>query len=197
MIAGHFGLAAGVKAWSPRLPLWALLLATFWLDVIFILLFPFGIESLAPVNPDAPAYGGMLIQAYYTHSLVGAALIAAVTGWLAARWWGQRGGLVIGVVVFSHWLLDLLVHRPDLPLLPGNIGALPLLGLGLWEYPAVSAVLELIFVLGGAYLYYRSASQLPVPAGSDEPSQRRRVLTASLVTGLLLLLLLAADVLGL
>ena len=197
MIAGHFGLAAGVKAGAPRLPLWALMLSTFWLDVIFIILYAAGIESLTQVDPTHPAYGGALIHAYYTHSLVGAILIAVVTGWLASWLWGQRGGMVIAAVVFSHWLLDLLVHRPDLPILPGNAGNLPLLGFGLWEFPVVSAILELALVVVGAYLYYRSAMQLPIPADGNRSSQRRRVLTASIVTTVLLLLLLITDLLAL
>ena len=194
MLAGHFGLAAAVKAKEPRLPLWALLLATFWLDVIFIILYPLGIEGLTQAEPG---YGGALIHAYYTHSLVGALLIAVITGWLASLLWGQRGGVVIGAVVFSHWLLDLLVHRPDLPILPGNAGGLPLLGFGLWQIPVISFMLELGLVLAGAYLYYQSASHLPIPAGGDRNSQRRRVLTASLVTAGLLLLVLITDLLGL
>ena len=197
MIAGHFGLAAGVKAVAPRLPLWALMLSTFWLDVIFIFLYAVGIESLTQVDPAHPAYGGALIHAYYTHSLVGAILIAAVTGWLASLAWGQRGGIVIAAVVFSHWILDLLVHRPDLPILPGNAGNLPLLGFGLWEFPVVSAILELALVVVGAYLYYRSAMQLPIPPDGNRSSQRRRVLTASIVTTVLLLLLLITDLLAL
>lgn len=198
MIAGHFGLAAGTKAWAPRLPLWVLFLSTFFLDVIFIVLFAFGIEGLTPLDPARPnAYGGALIHAYYTHSLLGAVLIAGVTGWLASRFWGQRGGVVIAVVVFSHWLLDLLVHRPDLPILPGNIGNLPLLGFGLWQAPVVSAVLELALVLSGAYFYYRSATQLPLAPNTQKSSQRTRVLTASIVTTTLLLLLHLTTLLGL
>jgi len=197
MIAGHFGLAAGVKVGAPRLPLWALMFSTFLLDWIFIILYTAGIESLTQVDPTHPAYGGALIHAYYTHSLVGAILIAVVTGWLASWLWGQRGGMVIAAVVFSHWLLDLLVHRPDLPILPGNAGNLPLLGLGLWEFPMVSAILELALVVIGAYLYYRSAMQLPIPADGNRSSQRRRVLTASIVTTVLLLLLLITDLLAL
>jgi hypothetical protein len=197
MIAGHFGLATGVKAGAPRLPLWALLVSTFLLDWIFIILFAAGIESFSQVDPAHPAYGGALIHAYYTHSLVGALLIAAVAGLIAGRFWGQQGGLVIGGVVFSHWILDLVVHRPDLPILPGNLGNLPLLGFGLWNYPLVSAIVELALVLGGAYLYFRGAMRLPVPPGADASSQRRRTLTASAVTALLLLLLLASDVLAL
>jgi hypothetical protein len=124
-------------------------------------------------------------------------VIAAVAGLIAGRFWGQRGGWVIGGVVFSHWILDLVVHRPDLPILPGNLGNLPLLGFGLWNYPVASAIVELALVLGGAYLYFRSAMRLPAPPGVDAGTQRRRALTASVVTALLLLLLLASDVLAL
>ncbi|MCE7985016.1 MAG: permease [Caldilinea sp. CFX5] len=197
MIAGHFGLATGVKAGAPRLPLWALLLSTFWLDVIFIFLFAAGIEGLTQIDPAHPSYGGALIHAYYTHSLVGALLIAAITGGIAGLWWGRQGGLVIAAVIFSHWLLDLLVHRPDLPILPGNAGNLPLLGFGLWEYPVFSAALELALVLVGVYLYYRRASQLPAPSGVAPSQQRGRVWLASVGTLLLLLLVLTLDLLSL
>ncbi len=197
MITGHFSLATGTKAVAPRLPLWALLLASFWLDVIFIFLFAAAIEGLTQVDPAHPAYGGALIHAYYTHSLVGALAIAALTGWLVTRWWGRQGGLVIGAVVFSHWVLDLLVHRPDLPILPGNLGNLPLLGLGLWNYPWLSAAVELAMVLIGVYLYYQRASQLPTAPGDTAQQQRRRVLTATLTTFALLVLLLAVDLLAL
>jgi len=189
MITGHFGLAAGVKRYAPRLPLWSLLLATFWLDIIFIILFMFGLESFAPMNPAHPAYEDVIINAYYTHSLLGAILISGVTGWLAGLRWKKEGGMVIAAVVFSHWILDLLVHRPDLPILPGNLGNLPLLGFGLWGYPIVSGIIELALALGGAYLYYRSAMGLK--------GSQRRALTASLVTGALLLLLFVTNVLGL
>jgi len=195
MIAGHYGLAAGVKSYAPRLPLWALMLSTFLLDVVFIFLNIAGLEYITPADPAlGNSYGNALIHAYYTHSLIGALLIAAIAGWLAGRRWGQRGGITIAAVVFSHWVLDLLVHRPDLPILPGNAGNLPLLGFGLWQVPLISALAELVLVLGGAYLYYRSATSLP---GAQSGSQRRRALTASGVTAALLLLLLASDFLGL
>jgi len=197
MIAGHYGLAAGVKNWAPRLPLWALMLSTFFLDVVFIFMYVAGIEYITPADPAHPSgYGSGLIHAYYTHSLVGALAIAALVGWVASRWWGRRGGIVIAAVVFSHWILDLVVHRPDLPILPGNAGNLPLLGFGLWETPILSAAIELALVLGGAWLYYRSALRLPSPPNASA-SHRRNVLAASGVTTALLLLLLASDVLGL
>jgi hypothetical protein len=80
------------------------------------------------------------------------------------------------------------VHYPDLPILPGDAGNLPLLGFGLWGLPAVAAFVELALVLVGAYLYYRSATALPIAAPLDSRRQRRRVVTATgVVTGLMLL----------
>lgn len=190
MITGHFGLAAGVKKIAPRLPLWSLLLATFWLDVIFIIFSVFGLESFAPMDPANPAYGEVIINTHYTHSLVGALLISLITGWLASLRWQKDGGIVIGAVVFSHWILDLLVHRPDLPLLPGNLGDLPLLGLGLWQYPRLSGALEFVLAMGGAILYWVGAAKL-------KRDQRQRAWTASLVTGTLLLMLFISNIFGL
>ena len=190
MITGHFGLAAGIKKLAPRLPLWALLLATFWLDIIFIFLSILGVESFAPIYPSHPAYGEVIINAFYTHSLVGAILISVITGWVAHLRWKKEGGIVIGMVVFSHWLLDLLVHRPDLPILPGNIGDLPLLGFGLWNRPLLSGIIELVLALGGAFLYSHGIKQLSV-------DQRRYALAASTMTTALLLLLFITNILGL
>ncbi|RPI90988.1 MAG: permease [Chloroflexi bacterium] len=196
MIAGHFGLAAGIKKIAPRLPLWSLLLATFFLDVVFIFFAVSGLEKINPVDPANPnAYGGSLIQAYYTHSLVGSLLISAIAGLFAGWRWGKRSGYVIAGVVFSHWILDLIVHRPDLPILPGNLGNLPLLGFGLWQYPTVSAIMELALVIGGTWFYYRSARQA-AEASTNQKEQHRRALTSTAGVAVLLLLLLASNVLG-
>jgi len=196
MVAGHFGLAAGIKKIAPGLPLWSLLLASFFLDVVFIFFAAGGLEKIIPVDQANPnAYGGSLIHAYYTHSLVGALLISAIAGLFAGWRWGKRGGYVIAGVVFSHWILDLIVHRPDLPILPGNLGNLPLLGFGLWQYPAISAILELILVIGGTWFYYRAAMQAAEASANQE--QRRRAMTSTIGVAVLLVLLLAANVLGL
>lgn len=171
MITGHFGLAAGVKARERRVPLWALMLATVWLDIIFVPLLAAGIETIKNVPGTSGGYGKAIIHADYTHSLVGAVLLAVIFGGVAARFWGQRAGVVLGAVAFSHWVLDLVVHRADLPLLPGNAGDLPRLGLGLWRAPAVSALVELALVLLGAWLYWRAARQM----ASGSPAANRRV----------------------
>src|SRR5262245_40217388 len=113
MFAGHFGLAATVKAKEPQVPLWALMLSTQLLDVVFVPLYLAGIETIQPIGRGG--YGESIIHANYTHSLVGALLISVVAGLVAGWNWNRRSGLIIAAMVFSHWLLDLLVHRADLP----------------------------------------------------------------------------------
>lgn len=186
MIAGHFGFAAAVKAKERQAPLWALMLASQWLDVIFVPLLAFGVEGLTPVPGTKGGYGEVIIHADYTHSVVGALALSAVLGLLSAARWGNRTGAVLGAVAFSHWALDLLVHRADMPILPGNLGGLPRLGLGLWQWPAVTAAVELALVLGGTYLYTRAAIDV-VRAASGDRGKAIRVGAAALVVGLLTL----------
>src|SRR5206468_2150565 len=155
MFAGHFGLAAAVKARRPELPLWALMLGTQLLNVVFVPLLLTGVETMEPL--DGGGYGEIVIHADYTHSLLGALLIAAVAGLAAGKAWGRRGGVTLGAVVFSHWLLDMLVHRADMPILLGNWGHLPLLGFSLWAIPWLSTLLEALLIAAGGLLYFRSA----------------------------------------
>jgi membrane-bound metal-dependent hydrolase YbcI (DUF457 family) len=177
MIAGHFGLAAGVKSQERSVPLWALMLATSWLDVVFVPLFLAGVETIEKAPDATGPYGGSIIHANYTHSLLGAALLSFVFGWAFSRRWGERAGIVLGAVSFSHWILDLVVHRGDLPILIGNVGRLPTLGFGLWRYPGVSAVIELAIVLVGSFLYWRAARDVAA-AGS---LRQRADLSAALI----------------
>jgi hypothetical protein len=176
VITGHFGLAAGAQAAEPRAPLWSLMLATMWLDVVFLPLFLTGVETIE--TPPGGGYGLSVIHADYTHSLVGALVLSAVLGVLAVRPWGRRAGLVLAGVAFSHWVLDLIVHRADLPILPGNAGDLPLLGFGLWRFPVAAIVLEMLLLVGGVYLYWRTARR--------HTSQVRGRITPGLVSIVLL-----------
>jgi hypothetical protein len=160
MIAGHFGFAAIVKAREPAAPLWALMLATVWLDIVFIPLFLMGVETITPVTPSHSAYGGNIIHADFTHSIVGTIVLSVILGFAAGRLWGNRVGTIVGLVSASHWVLDLIVHRADMPILPGNIGNLPALGLGLWRFPGASIAVEFALVVLGAILYWRSATRV-------------------------------------
>lgn len=192
MITGHFGLAAGVKSRATQVPLWALMFAAVWLDIVFVPLFLSGAETIAAAPGAHVGYGGVIIHADYTHSLVGAALLSGLLGWPAALLWGKRTGVVIGLVSFSHWILDLVVHRPDLPILPGNMLGLPKFGFGLWRVPAASAVIEFAFLITGAYLYWRAA------LATSDVNKRSRA-TASFSAALIVIfgvLVLTLDVTG-
>jgi hypothetical protein len=195
MTAGHFGFAAGVKSGAQPVPLWALMVATYLMDFVFLILVGFGLESFTSMDPAHPAYGQAVIHAYYSHSLVGALILAALAGLPSMLIWKKRGGIVIGAVVFSHWVLDLIVHRPDLPILPGNAGNLPLLGFGLWDVPAATGLVEFALILGGGYLYYM-AGMKHAARSSDRTLEESRVRISAGVMELLLLLLLATDFFG-
>jgi membrane-bound metal-dependent hydrolase YbcI (DUF457 family) len=190
MIAGHFGLAAAVKARAPRVPLWALMLATVWLDIVFVPMVLSGVETFQPVPGTRGGYGEAVIHADLTHSLVGAIFLAVAFGAVAAIAWGRAAGGVLAAVVFSHWLLDLPMHRGDMPLLPRNAGNLPLLGFGLWRAPLLSALLELALVVGGTFVYWRAARDV---AGPSRIGGANAVAAAMLATGLLVL---ALNVMG-
>lgn len=191
MFAGHFGLAAAVKAKTPEVPLWALMLGTQLLDVAFVPLFIAGIETIEPV--EGGGYGAHLIHADYTHSLLGAQLVTILAGLLAAKRWGKKGGLVIGSIVFSHWLLDLIVHRADLPLLPGNAGNFPVLGLGMWKYPYMTIAMEAALITAGFIMYKRSVAF--TPESTLKGKSLRFAATAAMAV--FLAAALATDVLGL
>jgi hypothetical protein len=102
MIAGHFGFAAIVKSREPQVPLWSLMLATVWLDILFILLFLAGTETLKPVPGLQGGYGENIIYADYTHSLIGALVLSVAFGLMFVLRWDKRCAIVLGLVSFSH-----------------------------------------------------------------------------------------------
>jgi hypothetical protein len=185
VIAGHFGFAAMVKSRERSAPLWALMLATVWLDVVFTPLFLFHRETVQPVHAG---YGGLIIHADYTHSIVGMLALSAALGAMFLPRLGRRVALVIALVSASHWVLDLVVHRADMPLLPGNVGNLPYFGLGLWNHPQAAACVELVLVVAGAIMYWRAAMEVSARAGRNG---RLASLSAAMIAafGLLVLFL--------
>jgi hypothetical protein len=195
VIAGHFGFAAAVKSRVPAAPTWALMLASVWMDVAFVPLLVLGVETMVPFRSsgDGRSYGGAVIHADWSHSLVGGLVIAATFGLVCSIPWGRKLGAVMGAVVFSHWVLDLPMHHHDMPLLPGDAARLPLLGFGLWSYPALAALLELAFVLGGTWLYWQSAIRTTQAAG--ESSRRANIAAVAMaLSGLVTLALSVAGV---
>jgi len=163
MIAGHFGFAALVKSRERSTPLWMLMLASVWLDVVFVPLFLAGIETLQPMQGRS-GYGAAVIHADYTHSIVGMLALSLLLALVCWSRWGSRSATVVGLVAVSHWALDLIVHHADMAVLPGNLGNLPRLGFGLWDYPMLAAALEALLVLLGAGFYRRAAREVSIRA---------------------------------
>lgn len=141
MFVGHFAASVAAKAARPALPFWACVGAAQLLDIGWGSLVIAGVEKLR-FDPALPGSPLDLYFMPYTHSLPMAALWSLLAGWLAVRLWGHReaaAGWWIAAVVFSHWLADLLVHRPDLPL--GLYE--PKLGLSLWNLPLLEMIVEI------------------------------------------------------
>jgi membrane-bound metal-dependent hydrolase YbcI (DUF457 family) len=164
MFIGHYAVAAagrgalpGRTATNPAPSLGAWFLAVQWLDLLWPILLLLGVERVRVVPAENP-FLQLDFQHYpYTHSLlaalVWAALFAAVYRW---RTGNGRGALWLGGGVLSHWVLDLVVHVPDLPLYPGG----PRVGLGLWHsVPGTLALEGLMFVLAVAF-YQRATRPL-------------------------------------
>ncbi len=154
MFIGHFGVGFAAKRYAPRASLGSLFLAAQFIDLLWPTLLLLGVERVA-IAPGITVVTPLDFQHYpVSHSLL------AVTGWavlvgggvLALR--GQkREALVLALLVLSHWLLDALVHRPDLPLAPfGDMRV----GLGLWNSMAATLLVELSLLCVGAWLYART-----------------------------------------
>src|SRR4051812_30890090 len=169
------------------------MLATQWLDVVFVPLYLAHVERLVPVTGTAGGYGNAIIHADYTHSLVGALALAALFA-LPALWrWGRRTALILGAVVFSHWVVDLVVHRHDMPLLPGAPAGFPIVGFGLWRQPAAAALAELALVLWGAHSYWRAAVATTRARAPGRLTRARVAAAALLLSGIVTL---GLDLLG-
>lgn len=154
MFIGHYGPAFAAKPLERRLPLWILFLAVQWLDVGWSVLVMLGIEKLRIVNGFTQGSSLDLYYMPFTHGLIGALALSATLGAIVALFYRERRTAIILVVagaVFSHWVLDLVVHVPDLPLLDNSFKV----GFGLWRHLWLSFPLEIALLVAGAALYAR------------------------------------------
>jgi len=163
VLAGHYSAAFLAKAAAPRTPLWLLALAVQLVDVLFAGFVLAGVERMS-LDPSLPSNPLVLEYMPFTHSLLGTLVWAGVAALAMRRWLGSAGAVAVAAAVCSHWLLDVMVHRPDMTLW----GAPPKLGLGLWNFPAPALALELGLLLASALACLRSGA---LPA-----SRRRAVL---------------------
>jgi len=152
MFIGHFALALGSKRLAPEVSLGALFLACQWADLLWPTLVMAGVESFR-IRPGITAVTPLDFVYYpYSHSLlallVWGGLVGLIYGALSSS--ATRGAMVLAALVASHWVLDVIVHRPDLPLAPGSRLRF---GLGLWNsIPATLAVEFGLFAVG-VWLY--------------------------------------------
>jgi membrane-bound metal-dependent hydrolase YbcI (DUF457 family) len=152
---GHFGAGLAGKRAAPRLSLGWLFLGAQFLDLLWPTLLLLGVERVAIV-PGATAVTPLEFEHYpFSHSLVAVAVWAALLGgaYLALHRGARREAAVLALLVLSHWLLDALVHEPDLALTP--FGAGPLVGLGLWNSMAATLLVEIPIFVVGVGLYAR------------------------------------------
>lgn len=151
MFVGHYGVSFAANRAQRSVPLWVLFLAVQLLDILWAPFVLLGIEKVRIV-PGITATNPLdLYYMPYTHSLIAALLWSCVGGLLyhfLARPARRAASVIVGMAVFSHWILDFIVHRPDLPLF-GNSAKV---GLGLWNAPAIAFGLEAALLFGGMWL---------------------------------------------
>ena len=149
MFIGHFGVAFAAKRAAPNISLGTLFVACELVDLIWPVFLLAGIETVR-IAPGITAFTPLDFDYYpWTHSLLMCALWALALG--ALFWTRNRvAATLVALVVLSHWFLDLVVHRPDLPLAPGSDLKL---GFGLWNSIAGTLVVELTLFAVGVALY--------------------------------------------
>jgi len=150
---GHYGVAFAAKRASPETSLGTLTFAAQWLDELWPILLLLGVERVRIAPGSMPASDLDFVSYPISHSLltaIGWSVIIGLVYFFARR--RSRGAWVVGAVVLSHWVLDLLVHGPDLPLYPGG----PRVGLGAWNSVALTWALEAVFYGGGLIIYLRT-----------------------------------------
>jgi hypothetical protein len=153
MFIGHFAVAFASKPAAPRASLGVLVAAVTFLDLLWPILVLAGIETVR-IDPGNTVVTPLDFVSYpFSHSLVFVSLWAVLFAGLyysKTRYW--RGAVMIAAGVLSHWVLDAVSHRPDMPLLPGGARV----GLGLWNSLAATVLVEGTAFAVGVWLYNRT-----------------------------------------
>lgn len=153
MFVGHLAVALGAKKAEPRVPLVAWVLAAFGLDVLWPLFLLAGLETVR-IAPGITAFTPLDFVSYpWSHSLFTSLVWGVLAGVVASRAWpGGRTFVLVAAVVVSHWVLDWISHRADLPLWPNG----PLEGLGLWNSIPATLIVEGALLAAGVAVYARA-----------------------------------------
>lgn len=163
MFIGHYALALGAKKAAPTVSLGTLFLAAQFADLLWPTLLLLGLEVVA-IEPGNTLVTPLDFISYpYSHSLV---MLLVWSALVALVYRTIRGGrpitiAIVAGLVFSHYVLDFITHRPDMPIMPGNTTHI---GLGLWNYPGLALATEsALFIIGAAL--YTSATRARNRAG--------------------------------
>lgn len=156
MFIGHFGVGFGAKKYAPGISLGFLFLAAQFLDLLWPSLLLLDIEHVT-ISPGITRLTPLDFYDYpVSHSLLtvaGWGILLGMLCWLVTK--KMKYAVIIFICVISHWILDLLMHRPDLPLMPGNSQKA---GLGLWNYPLAAHIIEGLIFIAGVIMYYKTSS---------------------------------------
>jgi len=154
MFIGHLAVGLASKGAAPRSSLGWLMAAPLMLDLLWPVFLILGIERVR-IAPGDTAFTPLAFDSYpWSHSLAMTALWAGLFGggyFLATRY--ARGATVIALGVVSHWVMDALTHRPDLPLAPGWP---TMVGYGLWSSPAATLLIEIGIFAAAVWFYVRT-----------------------------------------
>lgn len=163
MFIGHYAVGFAAKKWAPKVSLGSLVVGAIFLDLLWPLFLMLDMEHFR-VQPGITAVSPFDFYDYpLSHSLFMVLAWSLLVGliYLAATK-DERGGVVMGLLVLSHWGLDLVVHRPDLGLWPVEMSNMVMtkLGLGLWSSFPGTLIVEIgLFAAGIAY-YMRTTKAL-------------------------------------
>ena len=153
MFVGHYSVAFAAKSDRNRIPLWVLFIAVQFLDYIWATLVLLGIEKLRVIKGFT---AGSMLDSYfhpYSHSLITAILWSVVAALIykavCDRRYSKSAPLIIGLAVFSHWILDLIAHPRDLAIYDNTWKV----GFGLWNYRGPEFALEIALLAGGIAVY--------------------------------------------
>jgi hypothetical protein len=163
MFIGHFGVGLALKRADKALPLGLLFIAAQVSDLIFGVTLLAGVEKINMIAGNNPLTSVKYIFFPYSHSLVATLLLAGLVAvvFLIAPFKSSlprsKTALVMATAVLLHFVLDAIVHDPEIDLLGNGVYKI---GLGLWNYPIASYIVEALLLIAGLWIYLRAIKSI-------------------------------------
>jgi len=154
MFIGHYAVGFGSKKAEPKVSLGTYFLAAVFLDLIWPVFLLLGFEHVKIEPGNTPMTPLNFYDYPYSHSLLMAVVWSLLFGglyYLIKK--NKKASIILGLCVFSHWILDFISHRPDLPIAPG-VNAF--LGLGLWYSIPATILIETLLFAAGIFIYLKA-----------------------------------------